>query len=553
MLDLLFQQNPPIRPDAVGSEDEEGVAKIERLLDYQGRKVDLEGEVELSIDEMLIQGLAFRKSVWINDINPIYVHVDQDDITRFEESVLAAIEGGMPEPPEAGPDLPPDALPEAFEQWRQLAAQEGFQVPEPPIPGPQDVVRYRGTGFARVALWDMYYDPAIGLWNKQPCIIQRSLKPEDWVTDRMGDGDDKVFDPVKVRASLDSVPDRKVSQFQEQVQAMMDVESNEAINPFMEKAVEVMEVFMPFDKIAPYRVVLNRDDCINKIKSNPFWHGTDPYVPFQNHRIPGVFPGMSELHQPERLYYELDTIRSLRLDGVMLSVLPMFLKLKEAGMVEMAKKMIPGMIMEASRSDAISQVTTIEPPQASYLEIDKIKEDINETNATFQNVRGAASNAGTATESERAFSSAMARTKARMKRFEKDLSRWIHHSLFNWYQFSNPNERVRVGGDPALDPFVSYRRQDFLEAIDMDFAFRGASNSLNREMEVQQLKDLLITAINAGVPEVKIPAILRDIFMKVTRNGNKYFYTPQEMRQMQEQQSDEEAAAGGEEAPPEGQ
>jgi hypothetical protein len=123
--------------------------------------------------------------------------------------------------------------------------------------------------------------------------------------------------------------------------------------------------------------------------------------------------------------------------------------------------------------------------------------------------------------------------------------------LFNWYQFSNPNERVRVGGDPALDPFVTYRRQEFLEALDMDFAFRGASNSLNRDIEVQQLKDLLITAINAGVPEVKIPAILRDIFMKVTRNADKYFYTAEEMEAQQAAADEEETAGGGQEPPPE--
>jgi hypothetical protein len=551
MLDLLFQQNPPIRPDAVGSEDEDVALKIERLLDYQNRKIDLESETEMFIDEMLIIGLAFRKSVWINDVKPIFVHVNQEDSTEFEESVVMAIEGGMPMPPEAGPDLPEEAVAEAFEQWRQQAIDSGFSVPEPPVPGPQDVVHYRGTGFSRVHFWDMFYDPGIGIWKKQPCIVQRSLKPPSWVKDRAGEGDDKVFDPYKVQEALDSTPDRKVSQYQEEIQAMMDVEGSDDINPFMRNAVEILECFMPFDKQAPYRVVLNRQDCINKVKSMPYWHGEDPYVVAQNYRVAGIMPGMSELHQPERLYYELDTIRSLRLDGVLLSVLPMFLKLKEAGMVELAKKLIPGMIMEASRSDAVKQVTTIEPPQASYLEIDKIKEDINETNATFQNVRGGQVTAGTATESERAYSSAMQRTKARMKRFEKDLSRWTKHSLFNWYQFSNPNERVRVGGDPALDPFVTYRRQEFLEALDMDFAFRGASNSLNRDIEVQQLKDLLITAINAGVPEVKIPAILRDIFMKVTRNADKYFYTAEEMEAQQAAADEEETAGGGQEPPPE--
>jgi hypothetical protein len=601
-LDLLMAQSPPIVPNGIGPEDILAEKKIERLMDYQMRKVDFESETELFITEMLVQGIAFRKSTWIEDIMPMMIHVDQTQIDEFEQSVSEAVFAGMPMPPGWGGDQenavggpqvaqglpgpvggglgnlaggpPEDQLgalggasnsemagleeaqevndPQAFEQWRQEAQASGFNVPEAPIPGPSDVVNYRGTGFDRISMFDVFYDPALAPWKKQDVICIRTLRPKQWIRERTGQGPEFVFDPAKVNELLDeggasSGGDTSVSEWQTSILEMMGISvgTNE-LSPKMKNSVELLEFYQKNNPNAPYQVVMNREDVINKDFMPPYWHGEPPLVVSVNNRVPGVMPGFSELHQTERLYYEMNTLRGLRIDGVLISVLPIFLRLKEAGMVELAKKLIPGMIMEATRGDAVTQVSKVNVPVEAFTEIDKIKQDIDETNATFPNMRGAPTGSGTtATEANRAFENAMARTKQRIIRFEGDISRWVKHSLFNWYQFADPVDRVRVGGDPPIDPFVTYRRNDFLAAIDMDYAFRSARNAISKDLEVQQLKDLMITMLNAGIPEFKAVEMAKRITNLITRDAAPYFYSEEEMQQMAEEQSEQQPPEGG--------
>jgi hypothetical protein len=586
-----------------------GEKKIERLLAYQMRKVDFPGELELFLVENFIQGIAFRKSNWINDVASIWVHPTQDQITEFEEAVVAAVEAGMPMPPtfEAGPEMVASgqALPggnpygndgagqtglgpaaggirmgddpnsfagpgsggptqdeqiEMFEQWRQQALANGFQVPEPPIPGPQEIVRYRGTGLTRVSGFDMVYDPGTAPWDRcqKEYVYQRSIKSVKWLKER-AQGPNSALDPVKLEDAIGTSGhnnmggDVRINTYQEEILGMMGITPSGEDMPGLEgdnRLVEVITCWAP-DTEFPYRVLVNRHkDLVNRLKMTPYWHADAPFIVATNNRIPGMMPAMGELWQPERLYYEMNTLRGLRIDGVLLSILPMFVRLREAGMVELAKKLIPGMIIEASRSDAVTQLSNIDVPVQAFTEVDKIKDDIDVTNATFPNVRGSVSSGSgtTATEANRAFENAMARTTQRIIRFEGELSRWVRHSLFNWYQFAKPVERIRVGGEVGFDPLVQYRRKDFLTAIDMDYHFAGARTASNTAEEVAQLKDLLITAVNAGITTANIPAIFERIVELVARD--KVQFTIPEDQTPPDDTSEEEAPPEEENAPP---
>ena len=604
-MDVVLSLDPPIKPSGVGPEDLIKDKKIERLLAYQMRKTDFPGELELFLIELFVQGIAFRKSNWINDVRKIYVHPDQEEMTEFEESVVAAIEAGMPMPPSfdqqqgpPGPDqqmptepgqtfgpppgsdsseavangvAPPGGAPtdppmsqeeslEAFEQWRQQAIANGIPVPEPPVPGPQDIINYRGTGFTRVSAFDMVYDPATAPWDRQEFVYQRSVKTIKWLKDRAKPNDPSA--PFNMQKLMEAIGqgtnssgqggDPRVSSYQEEILGMMDITSSQGEEPGRKDDNRLVEVLTCWARGTefPYRVMVNRHpDLINNLKVTPYWHGEPPFMVPTNNRIPGMLPAMGELWQPERLYYEMNTLRGLRIDGVLLSILPMFVRLREAGMVELAKKLIPGMIMEASRPDAVTQLTNIEVPMQAFTEIDKIKSDIDETNATFPNVRGGISSGSgiTATEANRAFENAMVRTTQRIVRFENELSRWVRHSLFNWYQFAKPKERMRVGGDPGLDPFVEYRRKDFLVAIDMDFHFAGARTAVNTSEEIAQLKDLLITATNAQIPNANIAAMFTRIAELSSRDSSQFTFSEEQMQQQQAQAAEE----GGDQAPPE--
>lgn len=596
-MDVVLALDPPIKPSGIGPEDLKKDKKIERLIAYQMRKVDFPGELELFLIELFVQGIAFRKSNWINDVRKIWVHPQQDEMSEFEEMVVAAVEAGMPMPPSFEQDqglqgsseavanamLPPGGAPppsgstiptgapgtepppmskeeslEAFEVWRQQAIANGIPVPEPPVPGPMDVINYRGTGFTRVSGFDMVYDPAIAPWSKQEFTFQRSVKTIGWLKSRAKEGDvGSPFDMQKLMEAIgegtdssgSGAGDMRVSSYQEEILGMMEITSSQGEEPGRtddNRLVEVITCWAPGTEF-PYRVMVNRHkDLVNKLKITPYWHGEPPLIVPTNNRIPGMLPAMGELWQPERLYYEMNTLRGLRIDGVLLSILPMFVRLREAGMVELAKKLIPGMIMEASRTDAVTQLTNIDVPMQAFTEIDKIKSDIDETNATFPNVRGGISSGSgtTATEANRAFENAMVRTTQRIVRFEGELTRWIRHSLFNWYQFAKPQERMRVGGDPGLDPFVEYRRKDFLTAIDMDFHFAGARTAVNTAEEIAGLKDLLITAVNAGITNANINAMFSRIAELVSRDASQFTLTEEQIAQQQA----EAAEQGGEQA-----
>ena len=555
-LDVFLSVNPPVKPSAIGPEDLMSERKIERLIDYQMRGVEFPGELELALIEMFVQGIFFRKSNWINDTAKIWVHPSQEEITQFEESVVAAIEAGMPMPPafEAGPEMiaSGQAQPgggqvdteqqlEMFEAWRQQAIANGFNVPEPPVPGPQEIIRYRGTGFTRVSAFDMVYDPAVAPWDKcqKEFVYQRSVKSVRWLKERARKDDvSSPFDPAKLEEALGTGQgsktggDVRLNTYQEEILGMMGVTSSQEEKPGLtgdNRLVEVITCWAPGTDF-PYRVMVNRhEDLVNRLKITPYWHSDVPMIVGTNNRVPGMMPAMGELWQPERLYYEMNTLRGLRIDGILLAILPMWTRLREAGMTELAKKLIPGMIIEASRHDALQQASKIEPPMQAFTEIDKIKDDIDVTNATMPNVRGSVSSGSgtTATESNRAFENAMARTTQRIIRFEGEMSRWVKHSLFNWYQFAKPQEKLRVGGDPPLDPFAIYRRKDFLQAIDMDYRFAGARTSVNTAEEVAQLKDLLITAINAGIKTANIDAIFGRIVELVARDKFQFTFPPQ--------------------------
>jgi hypothetical protein len=85
------------------------------------------------------------------------------------------------------------------------------------------------------------------------------------------------------------------------------------------------------------------------------------------------------------------------------------------------------------------------------------------------------------------------------------------------------------------DPFPQYMNRDtFLEALNMDIAFRGASRVMNRELHAQQLKDFLQTGaasqVAPGIPALtgmEIRNGLRRIYDTLGHKGSKDIVTPE--------------------------
>jgi len=250
--------------------------------------------------------------------------------------------------------------------------------------------------------------------------------------------------------------------------------------------------------------------------------------------LPGHLPGIQELTINKPLFQELNTLRNLRTDAVTLSIIPILLKLKEVGMPEMLRRLVPGMILDVTRLDGIKSLNeAIKVPDAIFRETAEIKADIDEALGTQDIVRGASApfSRTSATEITKRLDRAMTRQRARIMRIEDELSEVIPQWFMLAYQFAGPEYLVRAGGaDPKSDSLQSYSRHDFIEAIGMDFAFRGATNAINKELQTQQLSELYARAVGTGPIPVMSPLELRNWLKRIydntgMRGSNEVFTT----------------------------
>ena len=281
--------------------------------------------------------------------------------------------------------------------------------------------------------------------------------------------------------------------FERDVAEMLGITNSES-DPAYDDAVELWECWRPnAPDGARYCVILNRKTIINKDPTQlPYWHGQIPFIPIRNVSVPGHLLGISEIQEPEKLYYEMNALRNLRLDAVTLAVLPMFLKMREVGIADFQRHMKPGGIIEAGRADALQQLTKFGSDIGNaFRELDTIKADIDETNATPSHLRGSPSTVGrvSATEAERRFSQSLTRQKQRVLRIEDELQPMVRQMLFLWYQFGDPVVRVAAGD--GQDSIAEVERDRFFEALELDFRFRGASKALNKDLLSQQLMTFL--------------------------------------------------------------
>jgi hypothetical protein len=194
--ELVLGQSPPIKAEGVGIEDDPSADKIVRLFDYIFRKTNFRSELKRYVEEMAIQGVAVRKNSLLVQEKHVMVHPNPEAGMEFEQAVADAIQ----QQPQLGEPNLQD--PDAFEVWRQQAREVGVPIPAMPIPGPTTVRKYRGPGFIRTSIFDMLFDPNIGDFADQPCIIQRAIKPVSWLKERTGPGRDKIFDPELVQEAI---------------------------------------------------------------------------------------------------------------------------------------------------------------------------------------------------------------------------------------------------------------------------------------------------------------------------------------------------------------
>jgi hypothetical protein len=203
--------------------------------------------------------------------------------------------------------------------------------------------------------------------------------------------------------------------------------------------------------------------------------------------IPGQFHGLSALQAPESLFEELNKFRNLRSDGATLNVLPVFTKLREVGLPDALRSIRPGSIIPMSRPDGIQALVKAPMPPEAYREPEEINREIDDSMQVYDSTRGAPASVGrvTGTEFQGRATQAGLRMKLDALFMEEDLLPSVQQSLSLYSQMSDEPFRVKISGQPS--PFVDLSKQDFIEALDMQFRFRGATKARNLDMQVQQL------------------------------------------------------------------
>lgn len=538
--DLILGQTPVIKPHAISFANENSAMAIERLFGYIFRRIGFAPELKRVIEEHGIQGVGVRKNTLIERQMTTYVHPDEKAAGAFQEALAGALEQNM-----EVPDLNDR---EGFEQWR-LQANEfaGLGIPELPTPGPRTMRSYFGPGFEHTSIFDMLFDPDIFYFNDQPIIIQRSVKPLKWLMERTGPEDDKVFDPVAVEAGKGGIPDSQVNEWQKQISSVYGLYQDNYMNPRMKSAVEIWEAWFPEANRFNYRIVLNRKIVINKNMDNPypFKH---PYIFIRNNTVSGNALGISEYKVVERQFYELSTMRSLRLDALMLSVIPMFVRARDGKGSQAESFVRPGRVFTSSNPQAYRQLIQMGLDPSVFKEDEEIKNEINEATGTLPVLRGAtAAPRVPSSNVEKAFQSVFTRVKDRVLEFEGEIDPFVHNSLAIMYCFWPTELTVRVGGMPKMNPFVNYKRDDLLEALESDYAFQGARTAFDNDVLIQQSKEwftiLAGVAPTGLIPSYKLDAHAKQISTMILKDAADSIFMNEEEMMAQQQQQEEEAAA----------
>lgn len=480
VVSILTSADPLIQPEAVSDADMDRARSLERTLDYTYRKNKVVKMLTKQAREKYVAGTSFFKTSWAEQAHIIETTARPGEAEALEAAIQAAEGSGAPAPPDWQTE------PEAFEQWRTLVNNSGrAKIPSPPYSGPRTIVRYRGPVFTRIPIWNVFLDPLVDEMDDQNFIVHRMVKPRAWIEDRAEKG---FYDKEAVAFASRGWDGKELEQWEVQLAEDRGIAvAGGLMDPYFHDACELLEVWQP-DTEVPFALIMNRKAVINKNPySMPFEHGMCPISAVRHIVVPGQFYGLSALQPPETLFEELRKLRNLRSDGATLNVLPIFTKLREAGIPELVRNIRPGSIIPVSRPDAIGVLQKPAMPPEAYREPAEIKQEIADSMQVYDSTKGAPAEIGrvTGTEFESRANQAQLRMKLDALCHEEDIIPSVQQALSLWAQMSTDPIRVKVGGQPS--PFVDLSRDDFIEGLDMQFRLRGATKAIKRDMVAQQL------------------------------------------------------------------
>ncbi len=197
-------------------------------------------------------------------------------------------------------------------------------------------------------------------------------------------------------------------------------------------------------------------------EENPFWHGKKPFGLAKIDPLNGELYGLSVVEVMEHLQEELNTTRNQRIDANNLSIYGMWKALKDSGLDPKDLVPRPGGIIWLDSLEGLEEVKLTPPPVETYQEEAVIKEDIQESTATYAETRGAVTKgAKTATEHAIRERSVSIRFDVKAKLFESCGLKWLgfFYDQLN-QQFIDDERKIRSKDEEGNYNFNTLRPEN---------------------------------------------------------------------------------------------
>lgn len=315
-----------------------------------------------------------------------------------------------------------------------------------------------------------------------------------------------------------------------------------------EGRVEVWEYWGLWDpkgngEFEEYLIVIANGDVVIRDEPNFYDFKFKPFVACPNYARENEFYGIPELTAVRALIKEGNTIRNARLDNINLSVNPMWIADRAAGINAKSLFSRPNGIVWANDINGIKPMPPMDPSIGSREEMMFIQQDIQNATALV-NAAPIASTMGkqfgrtaTGVDFIQSFSSSRLGLKARLLSdlYFKRVA-WI--MLMTNRQFVDNDEWVRASDPNAPNPFVKlpadafYRNYDFTVQTTLDNG--GPEGQFAKMQSVSQI----LQAVEASQPGTIKPDILLEALLRplLGRQVRRFVRTDEERQQMQMQQ-----------------
>lgn len=315
-----------------------------------------------------------------------------------------------------------------------------------------------------------------------------------------------------------------------------------------EGAVELWEYWGLFDpnqdgNFEEYIIVIANGDVVLRCEPNFYDYKFKPFVACPNYIRESEFYGIPELMAVRSLIKEANTLRNARLDNINLSVNPMWIADRAAGINTKSLFSRPNGVIWTNDINAIKPLPPMDPSIGSREEMAFIQNDIQNATAMV-NAAPVASNLGkqfgrsaTGVNFIQSFASSRVSLKARMlaEMFFKPVARIM---LLTNRQFVTENQWVRVLDPNTPNPFVELPPDAFFRAFDFFVETTLESGGPEGQLQKIQMVSQILQAVEGSQPgtvktDVLMEALLRPL---LGRQVKRFVNTPDERQAMQMQQ-----------------